>query len=447
MLIREKTLLFVIRLLLVRDYRSALIVGYEDKPVVCLQGHMDMVCQKDDSVEIDFLNDPIIPRIAGEYLMATGTSLGADNGIGVAMCFAMLEDQEMKHGPLEILITRDEEIGLVGAAALEPNVLKAKYLLNVDSEAENSVCVGCSGSFTLEMTLPAVRAAAPGTVLRQIVLNKFIGGHSGCDIHLGRAHPMVTLGRLLMAAGDSEARLVSIDCGTARNAIPRKCVAVLAVPEEKAAAFDTAITEEFQKFLHEYTLIEKEATCEVLPAESALEPLTVESSRDFLNFIETYPFGVQRYSPESRDFVETSVNCGVAQTLENGHLKFTSSVRSSSTSQMDMMYNKILCICNMCHMTWSEKMGAYPGWEPNLKSSLTQSMIGAYKEVTKVDPYVYSIHAGLECGLLLKQYPTLDCVSVGPEVNFPHSPEERLKISSVAPLYEVLKTCLGKLYE
>lgn len=414
---------------------------------MCLQGHMDMVCQKDDSVEIDFLNDPIIPRIAGEYLMATGTSLGADNGIGVAMCFAMLEDKELKHGPLEILITRDEEIGLVGAAALEPNILKAKYLINVDSEAENSVCVGCSGSFTLEMTLPAVRAAAPGTVLRQIVLNKFVGGHSGCDIHLGRAHPLVTLGRLLMAANSSEARVVSVDCGTARNAIPRKCVAVLAVPEDKVDAFDTAIAEEFKKFQHEYALIEKEATCEVLPAEAAMEPLTVESSRDFLNFIETYPFGVQRYSPECRDFVETSVNCGVAQTLENGHMKFTSSVRSSSLTQMDMMYNKILCICNMCHMTWSEKMGAYPGWEPNLQSNLTKSMIAAYKEVTNVDPHVYSIHAGLECGLFLKQYPDLDCSSVGPELNFPHSPDERLKISTVAPLYEVLKTCLGKLYE
>ena len=159
---------------------------------------MDMVCQKTDDVVIDFLKDPILPRIDGEYLKATGTSLGADDGVGVAMCFALLEDESVKHGPLEILITRDEEIGLIGASQLEPNVLKAKYLINVDSETENAVCVGCSGSFTLEMTLPVVREAAEGMVLRKITLNQFVGGHSGADIHLGRAHPMVTLGRMLI---------------------------------------------------------------------------------------------------------------------------------------------------------------------------------------------------------------------------------------------------------
>lgn len=164
--------------------------------MICFQGHMDMVCQKDDNVVIDFLKDPIIPRIDGEYLKATGTSLGGDDGVGVAMCFAMLEDENLKHGPLEVLITRDEEIGLIGAAALEAGVLKAKYMINVDSEAENSVCVGCSGSFTLEMTMPAKREQGD-YVLREVVLNNFIGGHSGCDIHLGRANPMHVMGRLL----------------------------------------------------------------------------------------------------------------------------------------------------------------------------------------------------------------------------------------------------------
>lgn len=408
---------------------------------------MDMVCQKNDDVVIDFLKDPIIPRIDGEYLKATGTSLGGDDGVGVAACFAILEDKELKHGPLEILITRDEEIGLIGASQLEPNVLKAKYLINVDSEAENSVCVGCSGSFTLEMTLPTTRVEAPNTVLRQIMLNNYIGGHSGCDIHLGRAHPLVTLGRMLMAADGCGARLVSIDCGTARNAIPRKCVAVVAVPTEKVAVFEEKMNAEFKNFLHEYALIEKTATCDITEGSASIMPCDEESTRNFVNFIETYPFGVQRYSPECKDFVETSVNCGISQTLENGSIQFTSSVRSSSMTQMDMMYNKILCICKMCHMTWSEKLGAYPGWEPNLQSPLTKSMIAAYEEVTHQEPRVYSIHAGLECGLFLEKYPHLDCSSVGPELNFPHSPEERLLISSVAPLYKVLCSCLTKLYE
>lgn len=406
---------------------------------------MDMVCQKDDNVVIDFLKDPIIPRIDGEYLKATGTSLGGDDGVGVAMCFAMLEDETLQHGPLEVLITRDEEIGLIGAANLEAGVLKAKYMINVDSEAENSVCVGCSGSFTLEMTMPAAREQG-AYVLRQVVLNNFIGGHSGCDIHLGRAHPLVTLGRML-ASVDCDFRLVSIDCGTARNAIPRKCVATFAVSADEAAEFEAGLQAEFGRFAHEYALIEKTATCTVSEATSALAPCDKATTRHFVDFINVYPFGVQRYSPESHDFVETSVNCGIAQTLENGDLMFTSSIRSSSLTQMDMMYNKIVSICSMCHLSMSEKIGAYPGWEPNLQSPLTKSMVASYEEVTGISPRVYAIHAGLECGLFLEKYPHLDCSSVGPELNFPHSPEERLLISSVAPLYKVLTTCMKKLYE
>ena len=362
------------------------------------------------------------------------------------MCFAMLEDENLKHGPLEVLITRDEEIGLIGAAALEAGVLKAKYMINVDSEAENSVCVGCSGSFTLEMTMPAKREQGD-YVLREVVLNNFIGGHSGCDIHLGRAHPLVTLGRMLASADECDYRLVSIDCGTARNAIPRKCVAVFAVRADKAECFEKKLQEEFGHFRHEYALIEETATCTISEAKSALVPCDKTTTRHFVDFINVYPFGVQRYSPESHDFVETSVNCGIAQTLENGNVMFTSSIRSSSLTQMDMMYNKIKSICSMCDLSMSEKIGAYPGWEPNLQSPLTKSMVASYEEVTGKTPRVYSIHAGLECGLFLEKYPYLDCSSVGPELNFPHSPEERLLISSVEPLYKVLTTCIKKLYE
>ena len=280
-------------------------------------------------------------------------------------------------------------------------------MINVDSEAENSVCVGCSGSFTLEMTMPAAREQG-AYVLRQVVLNNFIGGHSGCDIHLGRAHPLVTLGRML-ASVDCDFRLVSIDCGTARNAIPRKCVATFAVSADKAAEFEAGLQAEFGRFAHEYALIEKTATCTVSEAASALTPCDKATTRHFVDFINVYPFGVQRYSPESHDFVETSVNCGIAQTLENGDLMFTSSIRSSSLTQMDMMYNKIVSICSMCHLSMSEKIGAYPGWEPNLQSPLTKSMVASYEEVTGISPRVYAIHAGLECGLFLEKYPHLDC--------------------------------------
>jgi dipeptidase D len=421
--------------------------GYEDKPVICFQGHMDMVCQKNDDVTIDFYNDPIIPRIDGEYLKATGTSLGGDDGAGVATCFAILEDNTMPHGPIEVLITRDEEVGLVGASQLEAGILKAKYMINVDSEEMNAVCIGCAGSFTIEMTMETSRVADSSLVNRRLILNNFIGGHSGCDIHLGRAHPLLTLGRLLKAVDDLDIRMVSVECGTARNAIPRKCVATVAVPKDKAEMFDSRIRSEFAHFHHEYELIEKTATFSVEPVESAVLPCDLSSTHRFINFVNVYPFGVQRYSPESSDIVETSVNCGIAQTLDNGSFLFTSSVRSSSQSQIDYMYTKIDSLCSMCGLTISEKMGAYPGWEPNLQSPITKSMVAAFEEVTGKTPRVYAIHAGLECGLFLQKYPHLDCSSIGPDLNFPHSPDERLLISSVKPMYEVLCKCMQKLYE
>ena len=169
---------------------------------MCLQCHMDMVCQADDQIQIDFTKDPIIPRIDGKYLKATHTSLGADDGMGIATCFAILADKTVKHGPLEVLVTRDEETGLYGASDLEPGVLKAKTLINVDNEDENAICIGCAGGFTVEMTMPAAREQG-AYVLRQVVLNNFVGGHSGCDIHLGRANPMHVMGRLLAVGSAS----------------------------------------------------------------------------------------------------------------------------------------------------------------------------------------------------------------------------------------------------
>ena len=164
---------------------------------MCLQCHMDMVCQADDEITIDFTKDPIVPRIDGKYLKATHTSLGADDGMGIATCFAVLADKTIKHGPLEVLVTRDEETGLYGASDLEPGVLKAKTLINVDNEDENAICIGCAGGYTVEMRLPTVRRVEEGFVTKQVILNNFIGGHSGCDIHLGRANPMHVMGRLL----------------------------------------------------------------------------------------------------------------------------------------------------------------------------------------------------------------------------------------------------------
>ena len=326
---------------------------------MCLQCHMDMVVEKNDDVDINFETDPLTPRIVdNKWLMATGTSLGADNGIGIATCFAILEDKSLRHGPLEVLVTRDEETGMFGATDLEPGVLKAKYMINVDSEEQNAVCIGCAGSFTLEMTMPVTRAAAEGTVLREITLNNFIGGHSGCDIHLGRAHPLVTLGRLLMSADDCQARIVSIECGTVRNAIPRKCVVDVAVPAEKAECFDKCMQKHFDEFMKEYHLIEKTATLAIEESKCEMVPITAEATQKFVNFINVYPFAVMRYSPSVQGDIETSTTLAIARVEKPEEIFFVASVRSFAQSQMDMMYNKIRCICEMGGLQLSERIGA-----------------------------------------------------------------------------------------
>ena len=333
-------------------------LGCEDKPVVCLQCHMDMVVQKDDNVEIDFSKDPLTPRIVdNKWLMATGTSLGADNGIGIATCFAVLEDKTLKHGPLEVLVTRDEETGLYGAAELEAGVLKAKYMINVDSEAENAVCVGCAGGFNVNMRLPTPRQAAEGEVKKTVILNNFCGGHSGCDIGLGRANPLHVMGRLLKA-NCCPYRVISVDCGTAHNAIPRKCVVDVSVPAEKVECFEKCMQKHFDEFLKEYHLIEKTATLSIEDSTCALEPITAEATQKFVNFINVYPFAVMRYSPSVKGDIETSTTLAIARVDKPEEIFFVASVRSFAQSQMDMMYNKIRCICEMGGLELSERIGA-----------------------------------------------------------------------------------------
>ena len=332
--------------------------GCEDKPVVCLQCHMDMVVQKNDDVNINFDTDPLTPRIVdNKWLMATGTSLGADNGIGIATCFAILEDKTLKHGPLEVLVTRDEETGLYGAAGLEAGVLKAKYMINVDSETENAVCVGCAGGFNVVMTLKTPRVAAEGEVKRVITLNNFCGGHSGCDIGLGRANPLHVMGRLLKACC-CPYRLVSVDCGTAHNAIPRKCVVGVAVPAEKAECFEKCMNKHWEEFVKEYHLIEKNATMEIKECNCTKTPMTAEATAKFVNFVNVYPFGIMRMSPSVAGDIETSTTLAIAHMKDDDTIEFTASTRSFAQSQQDMMYNKIRSICEMGGLTVSDRIGA-----------------------------------------------------------------------------------------
>ncbi|KAK8789855.1 hypothetical protein WA158_006635 [Blastocystis sp. Blastoise] len=419
--------------------------GFESKPTVCLQCHMDMVCQKDDNVTIDMGTDPLVPRIVGENLMATGTSLGADDGAGIATIFAILEDDSFNHGPIEVLVTRDEETGLNGANAHEVGLLKSQYFINCDSEEQDAICIGCSGGTSLEMELGTVRENRDGFVKKCLTLNNFIGGHSGCDIQLGRANPMKVMSRLLKSCNFDDYRLVSFDCGTARNAIPRKCVADVAIVSDKVDSFISTIQKTFASFTHEYKKIETEATLDIADSTSELIPLDLSSTKRFVHFTNVFPFGPQRWSPDVAGLVETSVTCAMCKTHTPDCMTFTCSIRSSAQSQIDEVWNRIESICDLTQTHITQKMAVYPGWEPNVDNLLNKYLEESYVEVTHKQPKVYAIHAGLECGIITSKYPNMICSSIGPEVKHPHSPQEKLLISSVQPLYEVLVKTLEKL--
>lgn len=411
--------------------------GLEDKPIVCYQCHMDMVCQKTDDCPINMETDPLQPYSDGKYIRAKGTSLGADNGIGIGSCFALLADKELKHGPLEILVTRDEETGLYGAASLEPGVLKAKYLINVDSEERCQICIGCAGGFTYKVNLKAEREAVEGYAIKKLVINNTCGGHSGVQINLGRCNPVHVMARLLKSTKINY-RVVSMECGTAHNAIPRKCEALIAVPKADEAAFVEQVTAEFKNFAHEYRKIEPNATFDVTDAEAPYAPATEECTKKLINFLNIIPFGPMRMSSEVEGLVETSMILAVTKSCE-ASFDFIGSVRSSSGTQIEMMYRKLQCFCDVVGATLSEKIGQYPAWEPNADNLVTKVLQQAYREETKEEPLIYAIHAGLECGLFLDKYPYMECTSIGPEVHFPHSPDETLLISSVEEFIRVLK--------
>ncbi|KAK8807058.1 hypothetical protein WA158_003817 [Blastocystis sp. Blastoise] len=428
--------------------RKQATAGLESKPTVCLQCHMDMVCEKDDSTNINFDTDPLTPYSDGKYIRAKGTSLGADNGIGIGSCFAILANKEIQHGPLEVLVTRDEETGLFGATDLEQGILKAKYLINVDNEDRNMICIGCAGGFTITMNLDTPRESLDGYIKKTLVLNNFIGGHSGCDIHLGRANCMHIMARMLKSVNQSiDYRILSINCGSAHNAIPRKCIVEISIPENQLTTFTEEMNLEFSKFSHEYKLIETTATFSIEDSTTSLLPTTSTCTKTFVNFLNFFPFGPTRMSPDVQGLVETSITCAIGKVISDNTIQFTASVRSSSKSQIDSMYTKVMSICEVCGIQLSAKNGEYPGWEPNPTGFVTQCLRQAYISTQKTDPIIYACHAGLECGLIQEKYPQMDCTSVGPEVLSPHSPDEKLLIVSVDEFMHVLEQALLNLIQ
>ncbi len=410
--------------------------GMEHKKGVVLQAHIDMVPQKNEDTDHDFTVDPIQPYIDGEWVTAKGTTLGADNGMGMAACLAVLASKDIKHGPLEVLLTVDEEAGMTGAFGLEAGWLEGDILLNTDSEQEGEVYMGCAGGVDASMTFDITREAIPVTyITRQLTLKGLKGGHSGCDIHTGRGNANKLLARFLAGHADELGlRLIEFRGGSLRNAIPREAFVTVAVPAENEAKLTELYNFYTDLLKAELGKVETSIATFNEAKETTSSMFTVEPQKRFIAALNACPNGVVRMSDEVEGVVETSLNVGVITTEENKVtvLCLIRSLIDSGRSQVEGMLTSVAELAG-ASVVFS---GTYPGWKPDADSEIMHVFRDMYEGIYGNKPNIMVIHAGLECGLFKNPYPNMDMVSFGPTIKFPHSPDEKVKIDTVELFWE-----------
>lgn len=419
--------------------------GLENHPGVILQGHMDMVPQKNNDIDFDFTTDPIRACVDGEWVTAEGTTLGADNGIGVATAMAVLEDKSLVHPPLEVLVTVDEETGMYGAFDLQPAWLQGKILLNLDSEAEGELYVGCAGGVDTTVTFGYFPVPVPeGDTALRITLTGLKGGHSGCDINLQRANANKLMFRFLKkAVAEYDARIASVQGGTLRNAIPREAEAILTVPKDGVDDIINLVEDYEDLFIREYEGVENGIRFYAEPTERPAQLIPEEIQDAIIHSITACPDGVYRMIPEMPDVVETSNNLAMITTSDK-EVVISCLTRSSVESRKEEVQE----IIGSCFALAGAKVvfsGSYPGWKPNLHSNILRLMQETYYEEFKQKARIITIHAGLECGIIGRNYPDMDMISFGPTIKHPHSPEEKVNIDSVGKFYRFLIATLKKL--
>lgn len=406
--------------------------GREGKKTVTLQAHLDMVPQKNTSVKHDFLTDPIDAHVEGEWVKARGTTLGADNGIGASLAMAVLADKEIQHGPLEALFTVDEEQGMVGATGLKPGVLKGDILLNCDSEKQGELFVGCAGGIDMNISFQFKEDTfiPEGDVAVKLTLAGLKGGHSGVDIHLGRANANKLMFRFLKeAVCDYGARLSSVEGGNLRNAIPREAEAIITIPGDNVEALWELVSDYQEMYQTEFKGVEDgiRFTASMTDLPATLIPEEIQD--DFINAIEGCQNGVISMLHDFPGTVETSSNLAIVKT-SNELIEIQILVRSSSETRKEAICSSLESIFAMAGAK-VEATNGYNGWNPNIDSPILGVMKQSYKDLFGVEPDVKVMHAGLECGILQGAYPTMDMISIGPDLIHPHSPDEAVRIASV----------------
>ena len=418
--------------------------GYENAPTVILQGHMDMVCEKRADVEHDFTKDGLKLSVQDGYISANGTTLGGDNGIAVAYGLALLESTDIPHPALEVVITVDEEIGLLGAVGLDCSLLKGKYMINLDSESEGHIWVSCAGGGTCESRIQVQRAEAEGEKVH-VKITGLVGGHSGAEIDKNRANANILMGNYLYELKKSVGfEIISLEGGQKDNAITRECDAELLVCAEELETLKTVSAEIQKNLREEYTGSDENITIEVEEKGTATEMVLYPGSREkVLFFLNQVPFGVRKMSGSIEGLVETSSNLGIMKLAEDEFLA-CNSVRSSVGSAKMNLIGKIEHLTEFLGGDF-EVNGMYPAWEYRKDSVLRDKMVAVYEEMYGKKPSVVAIHAGLECGLFYEKIEGLDCVSIGPDMKDIHTSEELLDIGSTERVWKYLLKVLESL--
>lgn len=416
--------------------------GYENRRTVILQAHMDMVPQKTADSNHDFENDPILPRIEGDWVYATDTTLGADDGMGVAAIMAVMEDKTLKHGPLVALITSDEETGMYGAFGLKPGTIEGDILLNLDSETEGELYIGCAGGVDTTASMEYKPAAVEeGRIALSVKLRGLKGGHSGMEINQGRANANKLAARFMAKAANEGACIAEWVGGNMRNAIPRDVDIILTVDAAREDAIKQIAADCLKVWNDEFHVTENEIKLAIEKVETPATQVPQEISDNLIDAILACPNGVFRYIPTIPDTVETSSNMAIVE-IKDGEAKAMFLTRSSCDTMKEYMAECIAATFRMVGMK-VEFSGAYSGWEPDVDSPILAAMKEAYHKQFGKEAAQKVIHAGLECGVIGATVPGLDMISFGPTLNSPHTPQERCHIESVEKFYDFLTATLA----
>lgn len=419
--------------------------GMEQRRSVILQAHLDMVPQKAVDSTHDFVTDPIRPRLVGELVKATGTTLGADNGIGVATALSVLGSSDIPHPALEVLFTIDEEAGMTGARGLQPGLLQGDILLNLDSEDEGELCIGCAGGadFTAQQTFATAAVSSSSKALR-IDVGGLRGGHSGVDIHLGRGSANTILARLLDAAVQAgPVRFSSVLGGTLRNAIARSGTATVVVESDHIAAVRAAVEALGKTITRELKDADPDVTIAVVDDKAPASAVTVADSARITAVLVACPHGAFAMIPGMHEVTETSNNLAIVE-LADGKLHVRCMFRSSVESKKQMVGRWLTSVFSLVGAS-CEVANGYPGWQPNTSSPVLALLRALYEQKFGTKAKVTATHGGLECGLLCSTYPNIDAISFGPTIRFPHSPDEQVDIASVQRFWSFFVDVLAQI--